>query len=67
MPSRNMIEAQFILHGYSNTKIARLLGVARSTLLRKMNGESDFTVREIKTISMETGIPISFFFDSNVA
>jgi hypothetical protein len=67
MPNRNMIEAQFIMRGFNNTKVAKILNIARSTLIRKMNGESDFTVKEIKAISENVGIPVSFFFDNKVA
>ena len=37
-------------HGLTQTQLADLLGVSRSTIQRRMNGESDWKVHEVVQI-----------------
>lgn len=56
-------------NGITVSEIAQLLGISKTTLYRKMNGESDFYRNEILKIA--TIIPSSvvndIFFDEKVA
>ena len=57
--------------GYLKTKqikqeqVAKFLGIGRTTLNRKLNGQSDFRISEVKAIHKQFNIPIELFFKEN--
>lgn len=43
-------------------QVAKFLGIGRTTLNRKLNGQSEFKVSEIKVMHKQFNIPIELFF-----
>ena len=59
-----LFEYEMKRHGLTKADLCRELGISRTALYRKLNGTSEFTLSEIKSIgrllSLETLIPIFF-------
>jgi DNA-binding XRE family transcriptional regulator len=45
--------AQLVYQGYTTAKLAEILGVSKTTMYRKLYGESEFTRCEIEAIIKE--------------
>lgn len=50
--------AQLVYKGYSTAKFAEILGISKTTMYRKLYGESEFTRGEIEVIINELGLDI---------
>lgn len=51
MIKRNLLEAQMVLHGDNQKKLAAAMGVSDNTLMWKLQGKYDFKQKEIKFIA----------------
>jgi len=49
--SVNKINSQFALAGKNREDVAKILGINRATLYRKLSGKTEFTLNEIKTLA----------------
>lgn len=61
------LKLAFAGKGLKYKDIATVLGVTETTLMLKINGDSDFYVHEQQTICKEFGIDSSVFFEVFVA
>ena len=63
--SKNKIEAQMVLNKMSKDDVSKMLGIHAATLYRKLSGKTEFTAKEIKTLSQELHIAniSDVFFD----
>lgn len=68
MINANKLKGKIVECGLSVEKMAKQLGVEASTVYRKMNGESEFTVGEVSKIAAILGLSdddlTSIFFAS---
>ena len=48
--SNNLLRAKMTEYGYSQGQVASLIGMHGNTLLRKVNGESEFTLSEVRKL-----------------
>lgn len=46
-------------HGMNRSQISEASGIPRATLIRKLQGHSDFTVRELGSIAKALGLTIA--------
>lgn len=46
----NLLRAKMVECGYSQGQVASLIGMHGNTLSRKVNGESDFTLTEVRKL-----------------
>ncbi len=65
----NALRALLALNGKKTRDLEQALGISKSALYRKMNGESDFTRKEIGIIISYLGIkdPMAIFFKEEVS
>ena len=59
---KNKIRAAMILKGYTQADVAKALGVGGSTLSKKLNGHSDFTLPECIRIAKLLGRTLDDIF-----
>ena len=52
--------------GLTLKDVAAVIGTTESTLSKKINGDSDFYLSEIRAICRTFGLDQSIFFDANV-
>lgn len=68
---KNELEANMKLYGDTGENLAQALHIARSTLSSKMNGNYDFTQKEIRLIKERYNLTAaeldSIFFDIQVS
>lgn len=67
--NRWKIEIEIKKHGYTITTFAKKVNIERSTLWRKLNGITEFTVGEVRAICDALSIddPREYFFEEMVA
>lgn len=53
------IRAQMARAEVSQTMLAEATGMARSTLNRKLSGDTEFTIGEVEAVARELGLPLS--------
>lgn len=53
--------------GYTQEKMAEILGISRSTYIKLEKDVSSATVRQINNISRATGIPVSDIFLQDIS
>jgi len=49
------------------TDLARVLGLSRTTVWRRLTGEYPFNVAELDALASHLGVPVSTFFDDRQA
>ena len=61
----NKLKSYMALHGQTIVALAESVGIASKTMSEKINGKSDFTVREAKMVTelLEIEDPLEIFFD----
>ncbi len=66
---RNELESALVLAGVSNVQLAKSLCIDKSTLYRKLNGVSEWTLSELRCIGCFVGQEKLFeiFFDQKVS
>lgn len=69
--NKPQLEARMKLHGDTGGSLAEYLGISRSTFSLKINGNADFTQREITLIKRKYSLTASeidcIFFDLEVS
>ena len=67
----NLLKAEIMLKGKTLNETAKILGISRSALYRKLNGKSDFTRKEMCRIVDYLGIgldaALAIFFNEEVS
>lgn len=53
MFSKNRFKSKYVEHGLTAVEVARIMKISTTTLYRKINGETDFTRREIQRFQEE--------------
>lgn len=66
MVARNVAHA-IVMAGENPHSIARRTGIPRVTLIRRLQGISPFTVKELEQISSALDAPVDLFFAGQVA
>lgn len=56
MVDKRAILASAVLAGHNQKTLARVLGISKNTMCRKINGKSDFTSTEIVALCKELSI-----------
>lgn len=69
MFNKRAFKALLILKNKSMEDVAKFLGISRTTLYRKMNGESDFFLNEIQKLCefLQIENPMEIFFTNELA
>ncbi|MBU3185627.1 helix-turn-helix domain-containing protein [Clostridium estertheticum] len=66
-----LLKAQMALNGKKTSEVAKLLGISKSAMYRKLNGNSDFTRKEIcrliTCLGIETEKAMDIFFELKVS
>lgn len=52
------LEAELKRKNVTQSELAKVLGISSNTISRKMNGESEFTLREVMKIKKTLGVSI---------
>ena len=65
----NKLKAYFVENGIKQREVAELLGISRVTLSYKLNRNrnSDFTLKEVRTLCGRCNLPADEFFYLSVA
>lgn len=53
--------------GITYKEVAKVIHTTEATVMCKINGDSDFTISEMKAICVTFGIDIAIFFTDDVA
>ncbi|MBU3171384.1 helix-turn-helix domain-containing protein [Clostridium estertheticum] len=66
-----LLKAQMALNDKKTSEVAKLLGISKSAMYRKLNGNSDFTRKEIcrliTCLGIETEKAMDIFFELKVS
>ena len=50
MFNANLLKAELIIKGISTDELAKILGINKSTLSKRINGKSEWTLSELKKV-----------------
>lgn len=66
-PVYNKIKAYLVENGIKHRDVAKVINTKPNTVSKKLNGlGSDFTLEEAKSMHVELGVPIAYFFEPDV-
>lgn len=60
--ANNKIKEVIEAKGIKQCVLAKLLGVSRSCLWKKLTNKSEFTQKELKKLSDILAVPVTYFF-----
>ena len=69
MFNKNLLMSELILLQINSSELAKMLDVSKSTLSKKLNGKSEFTLKEIQKIAnlIDSDKTLQIFFAKQVS
>lgn len=55
MFNANLLKAELLIKGISTEELAKILGINKSTLSKRINGKSEWTLSELKKVGEVIG------------
>ena len=56
MFNANLLKAELLIKGISNDELAKILGINKATLSKRINGKSEWTLSELKQVGNLIGL-----------
>lgn len=56
MFNANLLKAELLIKGISTDELAKILGINKSTLSKRINGKSEWTLSELKKVGEILGV-----------
>lgn len=56
MFNANLLKAELLIKGISNDELAKILGINKATLSKRINGKSEWTLSELKQVGKLIGL-----------